>query len=123
MVKGIGVDIVDIARIKRMVERGDRFIDTVFSEPEIAYCRSKHSCEIHFAARFAAKEAFFKALGTGWRFGMRWDEVSISNDDLGKPSISLSGTTHDFFAKNHLQHIHLSISHTKTNAVAFVVVE
>ncbi len=123
MVKGIGVDIVDIARIKKMVDRGDRFIETVFSQLEISYCRSKHSAEIHFAARFAAKEAFFKALGTGWRYGMRWDEISVTNDLLGKPEITLTGKTQEFFKNVQLHHIYLSISHTKTNAVAFVVVE
>jgi holo-[acyl-carrier protein] synthase len=123
MVKGIGVDIIDIPRIKKMVEKDTRFVEKVFSAKEIEYCRGKHKKEIHFAARFAAKESFFKALGTGWRYGMRWEDISVENDELGKPEIKLSGKALDFFRQKQYRHIHLSISHTKEYAVAFVVVE
>jgi holo-[acyl-carrier protein] synthase len=123
MVKGIGVDIADVPRIKKMVDKGNRFIENVFTASEIEYCRSKHSESIHFAARFAAKEAFFKALGTGWRYGMRWDEICIVNDELGKPEIKISGKTQDFFREREMTTILLSLSHTKEYAVAFVVLE
>lgn len=106
-----------------MVEKDTRFVERVFSPTEIQYCQGKFKKEIHFAARFAAKEAFFKALGTGWRYGMRWEDISVENDELGKPDIILSGKTLEFFKQNTLNHIHLSISHTKEYAVAFVVVE
>jgi len=123
MIKGTGIDIIDIPRIKKILEKDDRFIEKVFSTTEIDYCKSKHKQEIHFAARFAAKEAFFKALGTGWRYGMRWEEVSVQNDSLGKPELKLSGATQAYFEKNKLKHIHLSISHTREYAVASVVLE
>jgi holo-[acyl-carrier protein] synthase len=123
MIKGIGVDIIDIPRIKRMIEKNNRFTEKVFSASEIAYCRSKYRQEVHFAARFAAKEAYFKALGTGWRYGMRWQDISVENDELGKPEIKLSGIARDYFEENQFQHVHLSISHAQSYAVAFVVVE
>jgi holo-[acyl-carrier protein] synthase len=123
MIKGTGVDIIDIPRIKKMTESDGKFIEKIFSETEIEYCRSKARKEIHYAARFAAKEALFKALGTGWRFGMAWQDVSIENDELGKPYITLSGKTREYFDEHCFQHIHLSISHTKEYAVAFVVIE
>ncbi len=123
MVKGIGVDIIDIPRVKKMVDKESRFFEKVFSETEIRYCRSKYREEVHFAARFAAKEAFFKAMGTGWRYGMRWQDISVENDELGKPEIKLSGKTLENFEKNRFKHIHLSISHTKEYAVAFVTIE
>jgi len=123
MVKGIGVDIIDIPRIKKMVDKGSRFFEKIFSETETCYCRSKYRQEVHFAARFAAKEAFFKAMGTGWRGGMKWQDISVENDPLGKPEIKLSGKTLENFKKNQFKHINLSISHTGDYAVAFVVIE
>lgn len=123
MVQGIGIDIIEVARLKKMVEKGNRFIEKVFTETEIDYCRGKYKQEIHFAARFAAKEAFFKALGTGWRGGMAWTEISVVNDELGKPEIHLSGKTLEYFNKNNFRALHLSISHTKEVAVASVVIE
>jgi holo-[acyl-carrier protein] synthase len=123
MIKGIGVDIIDIPRIKKMVEDDERFVEKIFSEKEILYCRTKSKKEIHYAARFAAKEAFFKAIGTGWRYGMSWQDISVENDELGKPGIILTGKTLEYFNENHFTHINLSISHTREYAVAFVVIE
>jgi len=123
MVRGIGVDIIDIPRIKKVIGNDGKFVEKVFTEAEIRYCQAKFRKEIHYAARFAAKEAFFKALGTGWRNGMKWTEISIENDDLGKPEITLSGKTLENFEKNGMALINLSISHTKDYAVAFVVIE
>ncbi len=123
MVKGIGVDIIDIPRIKKMIESDLQFVEKVFTETEIQYCQSKFRKEIHFAARFAAKEAFFKALGTGWRYGMRWQDICVKNDELGKPEITLIDKTEAFFRENECTRINLSISHTKEYAVAFVTIE
>lgn len=123
MIKGAGVDIADIPRIKEMVDKGRHFIDKVFSETEINYCCGKFRREIHFAARWAAKEAFFKALGTGWRDGMKWTDVAVENDELGKPEITLHGVTLEKFLQKNCSHIHLSISHTHENAIAVVVLE
>ena len=122
MIKGSGIDIIDIPRIKKMVADDSRFIEKLFTETETHYCESKFRKEIHYAARFAAKEAFFKALGTGWRGGMAWTDISVENDDLGKPEIKLHGKTLEFFKEKNYQDIHLSISHTKEYAVAFVII-
>ena len=123
MVKVTGVDIFYIPRIKKMVDKNNRFIEKLFTETEICYCRSKYHKETHYAARFAAKEAFFKAMGTGFRIGMKWTDISVENDELGKPGIRLEGKTLKNFKKKKFKHIHLSISHTKEYAVAFVVIE
>lgn len=123
MINGTGVDIIDIPRIKKMVDKDNPFIEKLFTETETRYCESKFRKEIHYAARFAAKEAFFKALGTGWRGGMKWTDISIENDTLGKPGITLYGKTLEYFKEKKLERIHLSISHTKEYAVAFVIIE
>lgn len=123
MVKGIGVDIMDVARIKKLVDRDSRFMEKVFTETEIQYCEPKYRREVHYAARFAAKEAFFKALGTGYRGGMKWTDISVENNQLGKPGITLHGKTLENFKKANYKSTHLSISHTKEYAVAFVVIE
>jgi holo-[acyl-carrier protein] synthase len=123
MVKGIGVDIIEVARIKKTTAKNNRFVEKVYTAAEIGYCRSKYRPEEHFAARFAAKEAFFKALGTGWRGGMAWTDISVENDELGKPGIILSGKALEYFKKNKFRDLHLSISHTKEYALAAVVIE
>lgn len=123
MIKGIGTDIIEVERVKKAVLDDNGFIERLFSNDEIDYCNSKSKREIHFAARFAAKEAFFKALGTGWRDGMKWEEISVKNDKLGKPEVELQGKTLDIFRKKNMEKINLSISHTKLYAVAFVVIE
>ena len=123
MIKGIGVDIIDIPRIKKMITNNGRFVEKIYSQNEIEYCRSKYRKEVHYAARFAAKEAFFKALGTGWRYGMKWQDISVENDELGKPEIKLTGKTLENFNKNQYSHINLSISHTREYAAAVVVIE
>ena len=99
MIKGIGTDIIDIVRIKNSIEKNKRFVEKIFTEKEIGYCEARMRREVHYAGRFAAKEAFFKAIGTGYRGGMGWREISIENDELGKPGIELSGRTRDFFKK------------------------
>lgn len=123
MVKGVGVDHIEIIRIKSIIERDNRFIEKIYSSDEIEYCESKFRKELHYAARFAAKEAFFKALGTGWRHGMKWGEITVKNDNLGKPVIQLKGRTLEYFEQNGFQNVTLSISHSKNVAMAFVVVE
>lgn len=123
MIKGIGVDIIDVARMKKIVEKKTRFIEKVFTGNEIQYCRSKYRQEEHYAARFAAKEAFFKAMGTGWRGGMAWTDICVENNELGKPGIILSGKTLENFKNNKFRTIHLSISHVREYAVAYVIIE
>jgi holo-[acyl-carrier protein] synthase len=123
MVRGIGIDILEIARMKKILERDERFVQRIFTPEEIRYCNSKAAREQHFTARFTAKEAFFKALGMGWRNGMAWKEVCIENNRLGKPEIKISGITRDFFKKNSYREIHLSISHSREYAVSMVIIE
>ncbi len=121
MIIGIGTDIIEIARVAKAIEKIE-FVNKVFTAHEIAYCESKKKAE-NFAARFAAKEAFFKAMGTGWRDGMSILEVEIQNDDLGKPSIVLSGVCLAKFEAAGGKKIHLTLSHNKDSAIAFVVLE
>lgn len=119
-IQSIGVDMVEIDRIARVMERhGDRFVQRVFTEAEIEYCAKKTGAE-SFAARFAAKEAVFKAVGTGLREGMRWHDVAVLNNPLGKPELCLSGTTARMLSG---KRVHLSISHSGNLAIAMVVVE
>ncbi len=83
MIYGIGIDLIEVERIRRQLDRSDRFIKRIFTPDEIVYCESKKNKAQNYAARFAAKEAFFKALGTGWRSGLAFNHVEIINDSLG----------------------------------------
>jgi holo-[acyl-carrier protein] synthase len=123
MIKGIGTDIVEIGRITRALEKGDGFKKLVFSEEEIAYCEKNGKGNESFAGRFAAKEAFLKALGTGWRGEIAFHEIAFINDGLGKPVVSLQGKTKEFLADYQNCHIHVSISHSNNYATAVVVIE
>jgi holo-[acyl-carrier protein] synthase len=121
MIKGIGVDTIEIDRIGRVIKQWDRhFLRKIFTPREIAYCQSKPNTIQHFAVRFAAKEAFAKAIATGWRSTFRWQDVEIENDLAGKPKIVLHGKLEQQFS---LAAVHLSLSHTHTSAVAMVVLE
>ncbi|HRG90638.1 MAG TPA: holo-ACP synthase [Chitinophagales bacterium] len=121
MILGIGTDIVEVERIQRALEN-EPLKQKVFSTREITYCDKDKSCQ-SYAARAAGKEAFFKALGTGWRDSMKLDEVEILNDDLGKPFIELSGETLNVFEQKGGGAIHVSLSHIKQTAIAFVIIE
>jgi holo-[acyl-carrier protein] synthase len=121
MIQGIGVDVVDVQRMKAiMVEHGTAFIERVFTATEISYCQSKHNPEQHLAARFAAKEAVSKAMQIGWSGIFRWKDVEVVNQPSGAPKILLYNE-----AASSLQHsaVHLSLSHTENTVVALVVIE
>ncbi len=122
MIIGIGTDIVEVARIAKSIEKAG-FKEKVFSKIEIAYCETKKNKAESFAARFAAKEAFFKALGRGWRDGMAFNEVEIGNDKLGKPVLNVLGKTAKIIAKKNIKTVHVSLSHVKELAMATVVLE
>lgn len=122
MILGIGTDIAEVARIAKSAT-DTRFRERVFSPYEITYCESKANKGESYAARFAAKEAFFKAIGTGWRGGLSFNEVEVQNDELGKPSLHLLGETALVASEKNIKTIHLSLSHTKELAVAMVVLE
>ena len=124
MIVGIGIDIVEIDRIKNSVEKyGDHFLDKVFTEKEKAYCNSKKVPYSSLAGRFAAKEAAFKALGTGLQNGIGWQMVEVINDTLGKPTLHLYGKAKELTDTLNVSQYHVSISHCKGNAVAQVILE
>ena len=121
---GIGVDIVDIHRIATMRERqGDRFGSIIFLPDEIAYCMARAKPDECFAARFAAKEAVMKALGTGWAHGVAFTGIEVIMEESGKPGIALHGSTRDKAKDLGAGHIHLSLSHGESSAIAQVVIE
>lgn len=124
MIKGIGIDIIDISRIEKgITEHGRRLIERIFSSTEIAYCEAKACRSRHYAVRFAAKEALFKALGTGLGQGLSWQDVEIANDEQGQPSIRLSRKARDLADHMGIATTHLSLSHDRHNAVAVVMLE
>lgn len=122
MIIGIGTDIAEVLRIAKSLEKKG-FQEKVFSRNEIIYCETKTNKAENYAVRFAAKEALFKALGTGWRGGLAFNEVEIVNDELGKPSIQLIGETAKIIEKRNIKSIHVSLSHTKEIAIATVLLE
>lgn len=122
MIFGIGIDLIEIDRIRRICDKwGGRFTSRIFTKKELDYCNSKKNCYQSLAGRFAAKEAMFKALGTGWNLGMRWKEIGVINNKLGKPSIVLSGEVANFADKLGIKKALVSLSHTKNLVVAQVV--
>lgn len=123
MIIGIGTDIVDVSRIQRLIEKSPAFIEKVYCPNEIAYCEDRANSAESFAARFAAKEAVMKALGTGWAEQISFKEICISSDEKGKPEIELLGATKTFAERLGVKNIHLSLSHERTMALAFVVLE
>lgn len=122
MIIGTGTDIVDVPRIAHSFEEyGDRFLQRVFTEVEIEYCNGFGDTRfLHYAARFAAKEAFSKAIGTGMRDGMAFKLVGIRNEKTGLPKIELSGLMRERWG-NHI--IHVTLSHTATIGLAVVIIE
>jgi holo-[acyl-carrier protein] synthase len=124
MIVSIGIDIVEVGRLERAVDRhGSRFLEKVYTPAEIAYCNAKAARFVHFAGRFAAKEAAMKALGTGWGQGVAWREVEILPSASGPPQLVLHGIARARFGEIGATRAHLSISHTHANAVAHVVFE
>ena len=120
-VYGIGVDIEEIARFEELTGTwGRRFESKLYSDVEIAYCEQKTRPAQHFAARFAAKEAFAKAIGTGWTGAFRWTDVEVRNDAAGKPELLLHNTLAEQFGG---MRIHLSLSHSGAYVTAMVVME
>lgn len=124
LIIGLGVDIAEVPRIQAAVERrGQTFLHRVFTENEIAYCeRFKNKFE-RYAGRFAAKEATMKALGTGWRRGIRWVDLEVVREQSGRPTISLAGEAAKIAAQLGVRRISLSITHTEAQALAQVIFE
>jgi holo-[acyl-carrier protein] synthase len=124
MIVGTGIDIIEVPRIADSISRfGDRFLHRIFTEGERRYCDSKANRIERYAARFAAKEAAMKALGTGWNYGVRWRDVEVARQPGQRPTIVFHGKAAEFASRLGAQHAALSISHTAEQAIAQVILE
>lgn len=120
-IKSIGVDLCDVRRLDKIIrEHGERFLNKVYTHGEIAYCTKKIDGSAGYAARFAAKEALLKAIGTGLREGINWKDMEVVNDELGKPDFKFYGKISSVLGN---RRVLVSLSHTHEYAVAFVVIE
>ncbi|MGC2193716.1 MAG: holo-[acyl-carrier-protein] synthase [Terriglobales bacterium] len=124
MIVGTGIDIAEVARIRAAIERhGERFLKRIFTEGEMQYCESKANRIERYAARFAAKEAGMKAIGTGWSRGVRWRDIEVTRKPGGRPTLVLHGKAAEFAAKLGATNIALSLTHTAEQAMAQVILE
>jgi holo-[acyl-carrier protein] synthase len=124
MIVSIGIDIIEVARIREVMHRTPRFRERIFTAAEQTYCDSRGVvAEQHYAARYAAKEAALKALQTGWRGGISWHDVEIGSLESGAPVITFHGEARKLFEASGATSAHLSLSHTTEHAVAQVVLE
>ena len=122
MIIGIGIDIIQNERIAQSLERfGDRFVHRLFTDVEAKYCEDSAKPEIHYAARFAAKEATLKALGTGLVGDMRWHDVEVMSYSSGQPHLRLSGSVANCANQMGVSQMLLSLSHTENYAIANVI--
>lgn len=124
MIFGTGIDLVDISRFERFVAQNNvPLFQRLFTAGELAYCAAKKNSAQHYALRFAAKEAFLKALGTGLREGLSWRDMEVVHDSYGKPELRLSGEAERLFVSKGLSGCFLSLSHDGNCAVASVILE
>ena len=124
MILGTGVDLAEVPRIRASIERhGERFLKRVFTPLEIAYVERKANRFERYAARFAAKEAGMKAIGTGWRGGITWHDFEVANEPSGRPTLRLSGRAAEVAASLKGRKVNLSLTHTAEHGMAFVVIE
>ncbi len=123
-VSGVGVDLIAIERIRRSVQKhGNAFLKRVFTKEERRFCEQKSVSAQHYAARFAAKEAIMKLLGTGWGNGIKWIDISINRTSGEAPRVELTGQACAVADRLNIQKIHVSLSHSSTHAIAFCVGE
>jgi holo-[acyl-carrier protein] synthase len=124
MIVGLGIDIAEIDRLQASIRRyGQHFLDRIFTPGEIAYCERHRNKAERYAGRFAAKEAAMKALGTGWRKGVRWVDIEVVRLPSGKPSLQLAGAAKEVAAGLGVKSISLSITHSGNTALAQVIFE
>ena len=124
MIVGVGVDLAEVHRIRSSFERfGERFRDRIYTPLEIAYCESKSNKYERYAARFAAKEAGMKAIGTGMRKGVRWLDFEVANLPSGKPTLRFHGVAAEFAERLGVTNVALSITHTSDTSLAHVILE
>jgi len=124
VIVGTGVDLAEVPRIRASVERyGQRFIERIYTPAEIAYVERKANRYERYAARFAAKEAGMKAIGTGWKRGVRWQDFEVANLPSGKPTLRLHGVAAEIAGRLKVRAISLSLTHTAELAMAHVILE
>jgi len=124
MIVGIGTDLAEVDRVQHAIERhGQRFIDRIYTPAEIAYVERKANRYELYAARFAAKEAGMKAVGTGWRRGVRWQDFEVANLPSGRPTLKLHGVAEQIAQALGVRNIALSLTHTSQQAMAIVIFE
>ena len=124
MIVGTGVDLAEVPRIRASIERfGARFIERIYTPAEIAYVGRKANRYERYAARFAAKEAGMKAIGTGWRHGVRWQDFEVANLPSGKPTLRLHGVAARVADKLGVRNVSLSLTHTAELGMAHVILE
>jgi len=124
MIVGSGVDLAEVDRIRKSIERfGARFVDRIFTPGEIAYVEKKANRFERYAARFAAKEAGMKAIGTGWKRGVTWHDFEVANLPSGKPTLKLTGVAAEVAAQMRVKNIALSLTHTAQYGMAHVILE
>jgi holo-[acyl-carrier protein] synthase len=124
VIVGTGVDLAEVPRIQASIERyGQKFIQRIYTPREVAYVERKANKFERYAARFAAKEAGMKAIGTGWRRGVRWQDFEVANLPSGKPTLLLHGVAAKFAEKLGVKNISLSLTHTRELGMAHVILE
>ena len=124
MIVGTGIDIAEVPRIRETIDRfGARFVERIFTEGEIRYCESKANRVEGYAARFAAKEAGMKALGTGWNYGVRWRDIEVARKPGSRPTLLFHGRAAEVAARLGTRNVSLSLTHTAEQAMAFVILE
>jgi holo-[acyl-carrier protein] synthase len=124
LIVGTGVDLAEVPRIQASIERyGTKFIERIYTRNEIAYVERKANRFERYAARFAAKEAGMKALGTGWSRGVRWKDFEVVNLPSGRPTLELHGVAKTIAAAIGVTAISLSLTHTAQNGLAYVIFE
>lgn len=121
MIFGIGIDIIEIKRIQRSIEKFDNlFLNKIYTQTELDYCFSKKNKFQHFAARFAAKEAIAKALATGWSKGFRWKDIEIFNEKSGMPNVILHGNLEKFLGND--KSLKITMSHSEHYVTCFAII-
>lgn len=124
MVKGVGIDLVEMARFKAALRRhGEHLLKRLFTAAERRYCEGRWNRTAHYTARFAAKEAVLKALGTGWSGGIRWTDVEVSPLSTGAVRVTLRGEARRAAARRRIRSVHINITHTDRYAAAVAVAE
>jgi len=123
LIFGVGVDIIEVARVEDKLTRTPGLKEKLYTPVEISYCESKKFPYQHYAARFAAKEAFMKALGTGWSRGVKFSEIEVRNLNSGQPVIEVYGRAKEVCQENGISRFYVSLSHLQSKAVATVVLE